>query len=130
MREIKFRGIVKGHNVWVYGSGFTDFLNVLPDEKDKIYIWSNYQWIQIEKESFGQYTGLKDCNGKEIYEGDIVRMEPYPDIRVYPVVYENGGFGFLDKTFGFVPYSGHSYIEEVLQRTTIIGNIHENKELL
>ena len=77
----------------------------------------------IDISTLGQFTGLKDKNGKEIYEGDICVNPIYIDkITVY--------FG-NEKSMGF-NYSFH-YANEVRSNKNeweIIGNIHENPELL
>ena len=73
-----------------------------------------------------QYTGLKDKNGKEIYDGDVVELETENSTQRWEVCFYDGSFGFARDdhfiTFGYVNH-GSDGIE-------VIGNIYENPNLL
>lgn len=81
-----------------------------------------------------QYTGLKDVNGKKIFEGDIVisgwneMQEGGPDLYIEAkgqVTFDEGCFGVYDNEQGFRPL-----FTMTLNKLHVVGNIHKNPELL
>ena len=74
-----------------------------------------------------QYTGLKDKSGKEIYEGDILTQGGMP----VKVIFEYGSFRYECLDWGVYSGGRKEYLfSEGMSDWEIIGNIHENKELL
>ena len=76
---------------------------------------------EVDPDTVGQFTGLTDKNGKEIYEGDIVRHDE--NSKCYSIIYEEPMFRFApnDDCFAFLNHP------ELLE---VIGNIHDDKKLL
>lgn len=68
-REIKFRGKTNANNDWIYG----DFIH--QDKFNRPMIKQDNYTACVNENTLGQYTGLHDKNGKEIYEGDIIRIK-------------------------------------------------------
>ncbi len=117
MREIMFRGLTKARK-WVYG-----YLTAhIRDCTEKYYIQTKDENVyEAIPESVGQFTGRKDKNGKEIYEGDIFKA---------PHDFGPGGFSVRTASVAFHPEDGYQWNYWKLDELEIIGNIHENPELL
>ena len=82
------------------------------------------RFCEFEEFELLQYTGLKDKNGKEIYEGDILRDD---DVISQP---GDEGFYIINEDFIINCYYLHCWISKEKNPFGIIGNIHENPELL
>lgn len=125
MKVIKFRGKCLHSDEWCFGS-LVDY----EDEEMEIQGFDVFRegfdkWneISVDPDTVGQFTGMYDCNGKEIYEGDIVKNE-------------SAGF------FGVIKFEDSAFIIDIdkikgtlfacLQTGSleVIGNIHDNPELL
>ena len=125
IENIKFRGKSKKTVEWLYGDLIRNvegaFAIVPPYEISMNNYYRNYV---VDKETIGQYTGLKDKNGREIYEGDILY---YRDAKFQThIVYHNGGFYFSH--FGGTTFTAIG--DHEINKYTVVGNIYDNKELL
>lgn len=115
MREIKFRGKRLDNGEWAYGD--LHIRTPFPHIHSEI----DYGKVNIDPHTVGQFTGLHDKNGKEIYEGDIVRYDMGGECEVSYCI--GGGFAGFDLSPAF-------HNEHQLTDVEVIGNIHDNPELL
>lgn len=120
MRTIKFRGKRINNDEWI--ESMTISHGIIERKANCIFLEiAEDNWQDVFPETVGQFTGLLDKNGKEIYEGDIVKwFDSDGEIRRDAVKWMNGGLCLCNNQYTIGSYSN---IE-------VIGNIHDNPELL
>ena len=134
MREILFRGKRIDNGEWVYGSLVIqsgEWLNKDEKAPDEYWIYGKRGEIYlVDSSTIGQYTGLT-ANDKKIFEGDIVKIISVLDDseRVTAVMYDSGLFGVKHEDHSIpsiIPLRAY----DVYSQIEVIGNIHDNPELL
>lgn len=141
MREIKFRGKDAVTKEWVYGAPYTKA--IFSREHKKIIGYKTYfityladdlrsvERIEVDRNTVGQFTGLYDKNGKEIYEGDVVKLFYYDgnskdqlgNVKgIDNIIFVDGCFKLENETAE--PPIGYDNLGKC-RFTEIIGNIHD-----
>lgn len=138
MREIKFRGKRLDNGEWEYGDLVAiehkcglpcQCYAIIPDIAcSGELLWKLLSDYEVDLATVGQYTGLKDKNGKEIWEDDVMRfITEFGETMTSEVAFMNGFFyvqGEDDDDIYGISYAVESMNAE------IIGNIHDTPELL
>lgn len=121
MRQIKFRAQDVASNKWLYGD--------LRHHKDDVCIFEQggTKGEQVKRDTVGQFTGLRDINGKDIYEGDILDVSYADEDSYLEVRFVRGVFAFLwngdlDDEF---PCNAPTH-----EWAKVIGNIYDDPKLL
>jgi uncharacterized phage protein (TIGR01671 family) len=135
MREIKFRGKRDDNGEWVYGS-----LNIYKYDSGEVdynimaLIDNSFIMVNVIPESIGQFTGLKDKNGKEIWENDIVQDEFNTGVVFWN---DYRGMFNIDDSYTDNPLPEEEdkkrqmiYPFDDWINYEVIGNIYDNQELL
>lgn len=154
MREILFRGKNADNGEWVYGSYFAHQKIRLCIVRDESEVEENTQhlivqdalacdWgfkngmqvVDVLPETVGEYTGLTDKNGKKIFEGDILQ-DKFGQIKIVDYSDEWGAFrtcfvrALNDEGKIVATVGGASFVGTIWRKYEVIGNIHDNPELL
>ena len=138
MREIKFRGKVKYNGLHFFSGDFIEGYYaykeldkkhiVLVERAETTRYASYFVEIEVDAETVGQYTGLKDKNGVEIYEGDILHWDSHWG---WYVGFENGAFRRIPlNDIQKMNWKHYALQQEGLDTWEVIDNIHDNPELL
>lgn len=123
MREILFRGKT-AVGTWIESDSILQFEDH-PIKKCRVIMLfqSDEGWVEVIPETVGQFTGLTDKNGKQIFEGDICkhRSDYSGEYIISVVAYEDGEF---------LAMVGNNSAFCLSDKLEVIGNIHDNPELL
>ena len=148
MRTIKFRGKAIPCNEWVYGSYVKmenetktiqrhAIMDVADTDNKFIKSGKDYQMSLsvVEKNTIGQFTGLKDSIGREIYEGDIIRsFDSKGEPIIHYIIYDDEEAGFVavlkGSAKGDFGYGKCCQKWITMCEKEVIGNIYDNPELL
>lgn len=143
MKDIKFRAFHKPTSKKMFDVVQIDFTNKIVFSYERIHNTSKYSYFDTVSYNFSdcelmQYTGLTDCEGKEIFEGDIVEVE-FDDYYSNDFFTIDEGSIFIGKiifeSFGYYiefddTYMSINDINTFNIKIKILGNIHQNPELL
>ena len=133
MREILFRGKQLDRGEWVEGwyemypfGKWPVKTSIIPSEEAKD---GHYEHVQVDPSTVGQYTGMKDKNGKRIFEGDVAKVLQGKDKDIAYVGFENGAFMLYPKTGNIYERTLWEYWYNDWD-VEVIGNITDNPEFL
>ena len=122
MRIIKFRGKdATGQKGWVYGDLVHNMKVTATGLEPRVMVGG----YEVDPETVGEFTSLRDKNGEEIYEGDIINCrgcKPLLEVRFVRGVFSFLWGGDLDNEF---PTDTPTF-----EWAEVVGNIHDNPELL
>ena len=145
MIDIKFRGQRSDTKEWVYGSlinncwfkaGTKEPIPYILDTQamgdvdcDSELFEELMDKGQVNPETVGQFTGLLDADGKEIYEGDIVRSSKYIGGNYVETIHREYEVVFQGVSFQYKPIPAAMYtVDPIGCEVKIIGNIHETPQ--
>ena len=128
-REILFRGKQLDNGKWMEGFYAEKKDPILPGVVKEFIVGADENsmsaWHLVDPATVGQYTGLTDRNGKKIFEGDLLLIGDGKQ----PVLVQFINFSWECTSEAIGPYYRHC-LEEKSSKYEVIGNIHDNPELL
>lgn len=136
-RQIKFRAKRLDNGKWAYGGLIEADDYCIIDQRNELYVERDYVFrgdthffqlsgVMCDEKTIGQFTGMHDKNGKEIYENDVILQQGYSSKRPMLVRFEHGAF-----IVGW--HSGSSTATRpmlIQKRCEVLGNIYDNPELI
>lgn len=137
IRKIVFRGKRLDDSGWVYGDLIHENSGNVA-MKTNLDTWSKNddniapygEAVLVKPQTVGQYTGLVDTNGKEIYEGDIIESKGFDGLPLrHTVVYSQNTASFVAKLVGTHDCSNIGQDWVIKYCTAVIGNRFDNPEL-
>ncbi|MDK9681629.1 YopX family protein [Lactiplantibacillus argentoratensis] len=138
---IKFRGIpledvsdideVNFDGTFVYGNyvKYGDSVLIVGDmlEASEDGLWPSW-WVTVDSKTVEQFTGLTDVNGKDIYEGDIIKSNyKYAQPKISQIIMEDGNSYIAGEDLAT---GNEMLVSDHVDEIEVIGNVHENPELL
>lgn len=130
MREYKFRGLDEANNIWRYGclimvkvgSGYSHAIEFFEHD-------CHISTYIVKPETVGQYTGMKDQAGKEIFEGDVISFKwvECDEQQKEKIIFIRGAFMVSRQEKN---RERNIMLSVVANNCEILGNIHQNPELL
>jgi len=131
MREIKFRAWIKGEDdgLMIHQGDKSDF-TMVSNGGDFSIVVDHEEWLKPNAFEIMQYTGHKDRNGVEIFEGDLIKDHIGVGVVVWSDKNASLKVSYIGESKGLGKWFADYNLKGERESIEVIGNIHENHELL